>query len=121
MARLLSIFSTPINTFYVQSMPCMFCCWVNPQKVVYLATFIIFPVYFLRFIVQNLQQFRMEKFSVVFRPSVRILQPRKCQTLGLGPWELLHKILVSFCCDFQNKNHQLCYDLLFFLWTVLYL
>ena len=32
----------------------------------------------------NLQRFRMRKFSVVFRPSIRILQPQKRQILGLS-------------------------------------
>ena len=62
-------------------------CRRKPQKVLYLATFItffyLFSTTFSTKTHANHQRFRIEKFSVVFRPSGRIYKPRKRQTLCL--------------------------------------
>ena len=78
-----------INTLYVQSMPRMFCCWVNPQKVVYLATFIIFSVYFLRFIVQNLESGQLGPLQT--RPTTNLAHYNQTLTsfhFMFSPWEV---------------------------------
>ena len=93
MSRLLSNCFTQINTLHVQCVPFAFSCKRNPQKVLYLATFLtflsLFSTTFSAKSNTNLPRFRIKKFSVIFRPTVRIFQPQKRQKLGLVYYELI--------------------------------